>query len=217
MLKKKGLSGWNGFLLFTLAWVLYEYGHHKWDLSWPWLTLGNGLSSAPWMIQWYEWTGTLGGTLWVLWLNYFIYKLLLDPTRRLKQAISLLVLVPTLVSLILLAYRTNTEGNEIKVAVMQPSFNPWNEKFDRDPVEMQEEMQQISMTGIDSTTDWLLWPETSMVRSMDVDYLDRNAQVLMLKRDLIGPFPNLQIVTGFHGIKYYRAQQKPTRSARKST
>ena len=215
--EKKGLSGWNGFLLFTLAWVLYEYGHHRWDLSWPWLTLGNGLSSAPWMIQWYEWTGTLGGTLWVLWLNYFIYKLLLDPTRRLKQAISLLVLVPTLVSLILLAYRTNTEGNEIKVAVMQPSFNPWNEKFDRDPVEMQEEMQQISMSGIDSSTNWLLWPETSMVRSMDIDYLDRNAQVLMLKRDLIEPFPNLQIVTGFHGIKYYRAQQKPTRSARKST
>ena len=52
---------------------------------------------------------------------------------------------------------------------------------------------------------------------MDIDYLDRNAQVLMLKRDLIEPFPNLQIVTGFHGIKYYRAQQKPTRSARNST
>ena len=32
------------FAAFSVAWMLYEYGHHRWDLSWPWLCLGNGFS-----------------------------------------------------------------------------------------------------------------------------------------------------------------------------
>src|SRR5699024_10214193 len=46
-------------------WMCLEYLHLHWDFSWPWLNLGNGFSEFPQWIQWYEYTGTFGGTLWV--------------------------------------------------------------------------------------------------------------------------------------------------------
>ena len=70
--KQKPLS-FAIFALFTVLWVLYEYGHHRWDLSWPWLALGNGFSASPSWIQWYECTGTSGGTIWILWVNIGVF------------------------------------------------------------------------------------------------------------------------------------------------
>lgn len=218
---KKGIRPWKGFALFTMLWVLYEYGHHRWDLSWPWLTLGNGLSSAPLLIQWYEWTGTLGGSVWVLWVNFLLLYFLKSGWKKSRFTLLASLGFPVILSLGIYVFRSgeveeNQRKDGINVAVMQPSFNPWNEKFDRDPIDMQSEMQQISTEVLDSATDWLLWPETCLVRTMDVDYIKRNPQVLMLQRDLLSAYPNLQILAGFHGIEYYRSQSKPTRSARKS-
>ncbi len=205
------------FAIFTALWIFYEFGHHRWDLSWPWLALGNAFSASPSWVQWYEFTGTLGGTLWVLWANIALFSFLKTGTRRAAMSSVFIVVGPWLLSIIIGLFVDIEKGNPINVAVLQPSFNPWNEKFDRDPVDMQLEMQNLSASGIDSTTDWLLWPETSMVRSMDIDYLDRNAQVLMLERDLLTKYPHLQMLVGFHGVKYYQSAQKPTRSARKSS
>jgi len=47
-------TNWNWFnraLLFMGLWMFYEYGHHRWDLSWPWLALGNGYSGMPFLVQ----------------------------------------------------------------------------------------------------------------------------------------------------------------------
>ena len=53
--------------------VAFEYLHLNWDLTWPWLTLGNVFASMPGMVQWYSITGTLGGTAWILLCNFLIY------------------------------------------------------------------------------------------------------------------------------------------------
>jgi apolipoprotein N-acyltransferase len=53
----------------------YEHFHLSWDLAWPWLNLGNALATAPKLIQWYEFTGVRGGTLWIILGNFAILKL----------------------------------------------------------------------------------------------------------------------------------------------
>ena len=55
-----------GYTSFVFFWIAFEYLHLRWDFSWPWLNLGNGFASEVTWIQWYEYTGTLGGTLWML-------------------------------------------------------------------------------------------------------------------------------------------------------
>ena len=57
---------------FLIIWMGYEHFHLFWDLAWPWLNLGNALSSAPKLIQWYEFTGVRGGTLWIILINFEI-------------------------------------------------------------------------------------------------------------------------------------------------
>ncbi len=55
-------------------WISFEYLHLFWDISWPWLTLGNSFAQYPSWIQWYEFTGVFGGSVWILAANYLIYQ-----------------------------------------------------------------------------------------------------------------------------------------------
>ena len=50
-------------------WLCVEVLHQDWDVSFPWLDLGNGLATHIEWIQWYEYTGHMGGTLWIWLVN----------------------------------------------------------------------------------------------------------------------------------------------------
>jgi apolipoprotein N-acyltransferase len=212
------------FLLFSLGWIFYEYGHHRWDLSWPWLCLGNGFSGMVGLIQWYEFTGTLGGTLWVLFANWFFFNWI--NTGNFKWIKYNIITFCFLVTLSILLYFTTSinKGDKINVTVLQPSFDPWTEKFVRNPVDMTMEMIDSSKSNISSKTNWILWPETSLVSNIDIDNKDADIQINLIYNYLLNTkdslnnisFPNLQVLTGFNGIQYYKTNVKPNRSARRS-
>ena len=63
------LGHFKGDFALIFFWIGWEYFHLDWDLSWTWLTLGNGFANAPYLIQWYEYTGVFGGSLWILLSN----------------------------------------------------------------------------------------------------------------------------------------------------
>ena len=65
-----------GMISFVLYWIAFEYIHYQWELSHPWLTLGNFFANNPYLIQWYSITGVLGGSLWVLSLNLLGFSLI---------------------------------------------------------------------------------------------------------------------------------------------
>ena len=43
---KQGLVIRLGLLVFIVFWMSFEYIHLNWQLSWPWLTLGNVFASS---------------------------------------------------------------------------------------------------------------------------------------------------------------------------
>ncbi|MFZ8278374.1 hypothetical protein ACO1KY_14670, partial [Staphylococcus aureus] len=43
-----------------------------WELSWPWLTLGNVFANNTHFIQWYSYTGVAGGSLFILLENILL-------------------------------------------------------------------------------------------------------------------------------------------------
>src|SRR5580692_2127998 len=56
-----------GYISLAVFWLSFEYIHlQNWGLSWPWLTLGNVFATHPDWVQWYEYTGTSGGGLWIM-------------------------------------------------------------------------------------------------------------------------------------------------------
>ena len=69
--RKRGSKA--GYAALILFWMTFEYIHLNWELSWPWLTLGNVFASHPDWVQWYEYTGTSGGTLWILLINIGVF------------------------------------------------------------------------------------------------------------------------------------------------
>ena len=106
-----------GFIFLISLWICYEKLHLIWDFSWPWLIFGNVFSENTWIIQWYEYTGVFGGTLWVLTLNIFFFKiysnyLIGKKNNSLIYSQILFFLIPTLISLY--TYNNYEEVGEIK-------------------------------------------------------------------------------------------------------
>ena len=82
-----------GYLSFIVLWISIEYLHLNWDLSWPWLTLGNAFANVPDVVQWYEFTGFLGGSLWVLFINVLLFSLYISADKKKAMLLPLLVLL----------------------------------------------------------------------------------------------------------------------------
>ena len=63
------------YTLLVAGWIATEYWYTVGEFSWPWLILGNGFSHEAWLVQWYEYTGVFGGSLWVLLCNILFFML----------------------------------------------------------------------------------------------------------------------------------------------
>jgi apolipoprotein N-acyltransferase len=145
-ISKKGFFGnKKGAWILIFYWMSWEYFHLNWDLSWSWLNLGNVFATSPKWIQWYEYTGTMGGTAWVIMINIVAYHIL-EMGFKQKSGIQLnvhrvslvlLMFVPIIVSFIM--YDTyHEQENPVEVVVVQPNTDPYNEQYDKDPMALLE-------------------------------------------------------------------------------
>ena len=98
-----------GYVAFIAYWIAFEYLHQRWELTWPWLTLGNSFAEFPSWVQWYEYSGVFGGSLWVLAANVLALRLWQAyhsdaiPLRRHALQFLGLILLPVFLSLVLYA------------------------------------------------------------------------------------------------------------------
>ena len=74
--KKVCNNPWGNFFLIPY-WMAFELLTYHWAIKWPWLNLGHVFSSNVSWVQWYEYTGLAGGTLWILLANILIANILL--------------------------------------------------------------------------------------------------------------------------------------------
>lgn len=205
------------YISFISFWCCWEYLHLNWELSWPWLTLGNAFAQQPNWIQWYEYTGVFGGTIWILFLNILSFEFS-------KSQISFKRALPLILSIIfplLLSYfcKVNAIGLKhdnitINSVVIQPNFEPHYEKF-KIPDEVQlKRFLELSNSKIDSTTDYLIFPETSF-GYFNVDKMGEYPIVAQLQI-LTDSFPNLHIITGLDLFKMYEPSENLPKSVRKT-
>ena len=73
---KKRLPLRTAYIFLVTLWIAFEKFHLEWDFSWPWLNFGNVFSEDIHWIQWYEYTGSFGGSLWVLFINIGLFEVL---------------------------------------------------------------------------------------------------------------------------------------------
>lgn len=211
----KKFSIHHSLLIFILVWVAYEFLHHRWDASWPWLTLGNSLSAAPNLVQWYEYTGTLGGTIWILLGNAFLWFSIKYKTGKSTVIFATMSLFLIGVSwLLLFMNKKISNEKEIVITISQPSFDPWNEKFARSSTDMLQEIFKEQLKGKLDSSQLVLLPETSITSDVDVNDIQNNANSVFLQ-NILHENKNLEILTGADMYSDYgQANTKPTSSAR---
>ena len=168
---KKGLkSNWAVWTLIPL-WISFEYFHFNWDLSWPWLTLGNFFSIRTSWIQWYEYTGVFGGSAWVLAVNILLFQWFRSVwIHKNKKWNSWLIsslfmfMLPIVFSWKKLPILPFKGARLYNVAVVQPNVDPYNEKFALGTSNEQQLQRffKLANSVVDSTTDLVVGPETAI-------------------------------------------------------
>ena len=216
--RKLGLK--LGLASLPLYWMCFEWMHLNWDLAFPWLNLGNGLAQYPQLIQWYEYTGTFGGTLWIWLCNISIYVFFFSEHRQPKKIskwiyTSCIFFIPMLISFAISVFYTeykdsNSPGKNI--VVVQPNIDPYNTKFDFNTWNDQlTTLIKLSAEKADANTDYIVWPETAIPQGIWLNEIDSNKTILKI-RNFLRSYPKAKLVTGFSAFKYYETQ--PTVTAR---
>ena len=150
-LARKRLPGVVPYIFLAAMWIAWERRYFSVEISWPWLTLGGAFAQSTRTVQWYEYTGMLGGSLWVWLSNLGIFGLLVAVSdgywqrwNKLARAcasigIILVIAGPVVASkMIWSSYGERSEG-ELEVVIGQPNFDPY-QKF--------ESMSQAEQTAV---------------------------------------------------------------------
>ncbi|MFT7227052.1 MAG: apolipoprotein N-acyltransferase [Neolewinella sp.] len=226
------------FLAFGACWIAFEHLHYNWGLNWPWLTLGNGLANWPALIQWYEVTGVLGGSAWILGCNYLAFKAFFtvplsiaempatEPTfegssttetrpsfRQLLPFLALFLL-PIAGSLIRYYTYIAPANDTITVAAIQPNFEPHYEKFAAggEPAVIDTFVRLSKAALAEGPVNYLVFPETSF-SSFEEDRPLLNGPMRILQGELAGTGLGY-LITGYSGYHAFQADEPLSSAAR---
>lgn len=208
----------EGYISFVLYWVAFEYLHLNWELSWTWLTLGNAFANKPNLVQWYEYTGVLGGSVFVLVMNLLAFFGLRDLQSksnvklRYLGAIVLSIVASFLVSMLVLR-DDNDSGDEVEVVIVQPNIDPYTTKFITPPSEQIDKMVALAKQKLTPTTDYLIFPETAIPESHwehEIEFFYATEKI----RELHETSPNLKTIIGSLSTHLFLPGEKLTPAAR---
>ncbi len=222
--KKSGSA--FGFLL--AVWLGMEYFHHNWDLTYPWYSLGNVFSSHPAWVQWYEYTGVLGGSLWLLGANILIWHLFRmqffqtgESVKRFGFIAALLcwVILPQAFSLVRYETyfngkgRSEDQGKSFKVVLVQPNNDPYSTQYSIDPRTAVGNFLQLAMPLITDKSDFVVGPESMIQENIWEGHFDQSPSLDSLQR-FVNCHPGITIINGASSFKMLKKGDPLTISAR---
>lgn len=208
---------------FLTAWLTFEYVHHTWEFSWPWLSLGNVFAAAPNMVQWYEFTGVVGGSFWILYANIKLFRLVTKwkensrtlNTSRLMNLLFFIGVAPLFLSWYVLDNYKPVGGIPINVAVVQPNIDPYTDKFEgMTPVDQTRSLLTLAEEVVDSTTQLVCFPETALLGGLEETRLNDNQCILMVKQ-FVNNHLAITILSGADTYRFYETEADKTFTARK--
>jgi apolipoprotein N-acyltransferase len=214
---KKRIGQKWGYLIFISLWITFEFLYHGDQITWTWLSIGNAFADSTTLIQWYEYTGILGGSLWVLTMNCLLFSLIIgERTKNKFIAIASLILLPILFSLFILYPKDKYEKGigQQNVVIVQPNIDPYNEKFTGSYEQQLQKMLDLASLKVDSTTDYVIFPETALIEDIWEDELEKSKSLNTIKKFIIA-FPKLKVIIGAATAKAYSQSEEVSPTARK--
>ena len=220
---RKWLSGSLPYIFLAFAWIAWE----RWyltdaQISWPWLVLGNAFARTTGWIQWYEYTGTLGGSLLVWAANLSVFGILesiadgrwMTFNRKAKSAALLgtltLFVAPPVVSIYL---KPEPSDEMLDVVIAQPNIDPYN-KFGGMTQEEQNELLLGQFADIPDSVPVLLAAPETFTGDVVTNDLPSSLTVKRFTSFLKG-HPNANLLVGASSRTYLRQAIRPSYTARR--
>lgn len=214
-LRLKVNRGWSlvGLVCF---WIGYEYLHQSWDLKFPWMTLGNGFAVSHQWVQWYEYTGVYGGTLWAWVLNILAFLIWMGvkegQTKKqrliLVSAFVTVLIVPLAISLGIY-YSYQEQKNPSDIVVVQPNIDPYLKENSMPAYQQLSILIKLSDSLGQHNTEFFIWPETAIPDEIDEDHIRANSYYLLAQR-FLSKYKNGNLLTGAETYKLYNKNAPPT-------
>ncbi len=158
------IAKWQNILLGTLTlpffYIAFEYLHLHWELAWPWLTLGNAFSTMPWWIQFIEFTGTLGISLWIWIINLLLIAFLQTRKKRFFYAFIVFIILP--LSSYAFVHLHPPIKKWLKVRIVQPNIDPYQKFEVLTPEEQIQRIVRLATQKPLDSVDLILLPETAI-------------------------------------------------------
>ena len=230
---KRRFSGVLPYIFLMVMWIAWERAYFDADISWPWLVLGNAFATSIKSVQWYEYTGVLGGSLWIWLSNLSVFGILValsDGTWSFRfnwkartasvAGCAVILIAPFMVS-DMIYDRYEEKSNPLEVVIVQPNIDPYN-KFQA-MTQAQQNAVFLSQAGdfldyrrndsSDKAPLLVLAPETF---TNDVVTNDLYAsRTLRLFDDFLKDFPGVNILFGASSRTYISSVGRPSHTARK--
>ncbi len=199
--KKVCNNPWGNFFLIPY-WMAFEMLTYWWAAKWPWLNLGGVFSSTVSWVQWYEYTGVAGGTLWILLINIlFTNTIQFFKSKEAKPIFisigleAVLLILPIVISKSMYKHYED-QGTDTEVVVVQQNCDPWNEQFNS------QYYDQVIQNNIVLPLP-LITPETRFIVSSESAIQEdiwlhetKKSKALNALHEYIKQFPQLAFVIG---------------------
>ncbi|MCE3076775.1 apolipoprotein N-acyltransferase [Chryseobacterium gwangjuense] len=159
-----------GLAFFVAIWMSFEKFHLNWELTWPWLNLGNSFSEYPKLIQWYDTLGATGGSFWILLVNILIFYTIRiwEAGRKRKDLIkntsivTALIIIPMIISVIKYNSFNEKPIGTVNVLMLQPDLDPYAEKYSQDSLTIENDLLSLAERNSKGKIDYYIAPETAL-------------------------------------------------------
>ncbi|MBE7175336.1 MAG: apolipoprotein N-acyltransferase [Mucilaginibacter polytrichastri] len=194
---------------FACFWMSFEFLHQWWDLAFPWMTLGNAFAVSHQWIQWYEFTGVYGGSLWILAANMFFFLAYgryangQKPAATRQLAFGLMIVLLPLVASLWRYFTFHEKQDPANIVVVQPNIDPYLKSGGIPEREQFARLVQLTDSVAQPNTEFILWPETALPQELDEDEIRQTPQYADIRR-FLNRYKNGNLLTGIESYKIYK-------------
>lgn len=230
-LSRKAFKGALPYLFLATAWIAWERFYFSAEISWPWLTLGNSFARTLSLAQWYEYLGTVGGSVWIWACNLGLFGILCalsdgswqnkwNSKAKAGAVISYaaVLIAPMAVSLSIW-HNYEEKGTELEVLITQPNFDPYH-KFQA----LSQDQQNAVLEGLirENLKDRKDNPssEPLLVLAPETFTSDVNLDIVSMGRTfrrfvgMLADYPNVNLLFGATTMKFMNSEERPSDTAR---
>lgn len=227
---RRVLKGALPYIFLVVLWIAWEKYYLAWaQISWPWLVLGNAFARTVSLAQWYEYLGTLGGSLWVWSCNLGLFGIMtalsdgrwsmLNAKARTAAIAGYVLILVAPASVSWTIYRSYEETcDPVEFVALQPDIDPYS-KFQKLSQEQQNAIlasQLVKAVSGRGSADGMLIVVAPETFTNDVDAGNfMFGRTVRRFRSILKDYPGVNLIFGASSHETVISDHAPSHTARK--